>query len=104
MGESYPSGVYGRRAPSRDGRIPCRGMVKAAAPANLEAKEVDCSVTRAILEVPNISCEHCERTVRETLEPLAGVSAVEVDVPAKSVTVDYDDRAVSIGRMSEALA
>jgi copper chaperone CopZ len=62
------------------------------------------AMTRAILDVPDITCEHCERTVKQTLGPLAGVQAVQVDVPAKSVTVLYDEGAVSIDRMAEALA
>jgi copper chaperone len=61
-------------------------------------------VTRAVLDVPNISCEHCERTVKHTLEPLAGVQSVRVDIPTRAVTVDYDEGAVSLGEMSAALA
>ncbi len=61
-------------------------------------------MTRAVLEVPNISCEHYERTVRSTLEPLAGVHTVQVDIPARAVTVDYDEGAVSLEDMSAALA
>ncbi len=61
-------------------------------------------MAQVVLEVPNISCDHCERTVRETLEPLLGVRTIQVDVPGKSVTVDYDDHAVTVGQMSEALA
>jgi copper chaperone len=61
-------------------------------------------MTRAVLEVPNISCEHCERTVRATLEPVAGVRSVLVDIPAQAVTVDYDESTVTLAEMSEALA
>jgi copper chaperone len=61
-------------------------------------------VSRVVLEVPHISCEHCERTVRSTLEPLSGIQAVQVDIPARSVTVDYDEDRVSLGVMSAALA
>ena len=61
-------------------------------------------MTRAVLEVPDISCEHCERTVRSALEPMSGIQAVQVDIPSRSVTVDYDEDAVSPGEMSAALA
>lgn len=61
-------------------------------------------MAQVVLEVPNISCEHCERTVRETLEPLRGIEAVRVDVPGKLVTVEYHDGAVTVGQMSDALA
>ena len=61
-------------------------------------------MTRAILEVPDISCEHCERTVREALEPLQGVRQVDVDIPGKTVVVDFDETAIDVGRMSATLA
>jgi copper chaperone len=67
-------------------------------------QEVDGVVTRVVLEVPDISCEHCERTVRSTLEPMSGIHAVAVDIPARSVTVDYDQGTVSLTEMSAALA
>lgn len=61
-------------------------------------------MARAILEVPDISCEHCERTVKETLQPLQGIREVRVDLPGKAVAVDYDEAAIDTERMSEALA
>jgi copper chaperone len=54
--------------------------------------------------VPGISCDHCERTVRSTLESIGGVLAARVDVAGRSVTVDYDAGAVTIDQLSEALA
>jgi copper chaperone len=56
------------------------------------------------LKVPDISCEHCERTITETLSPLAGVRDVRVDVPAKLVHVNYDESAVDVERMKALLA
>jgi copper chaperone len=61
-------------------------------------------VTRVVLEVPDISCEHCERTVRSTLEPMSGIQVVVVDIPDRSVIVDYDEGTVSLGELSAALA
>nr|MBA2362273.1 heavy-metal-associated domain-containing protein [Chloroflexia bacterium] len=43
------------------------------------------------LNVPDISCEHCERTVTQALTPVEGVQAVRVDIPAKQVRVEYDE-------------
>lgn len=57
-----------------------------------------------ILNVPDISCEHCERTVKGALAPVEGVQRVAVDIPAKQVTVDYDAARVSVERMKEVLA
>lgn len=61
-------------------------------------------MTTAILEVPDISCEHCERTVKQTLQPLPGVHRVEVDIPGKTVSVDFDETAIDVDRISAALA
>ena len=55
------------------------------------------------LNVPDISCEHCEKTVTEALSPLAGVRDVRVDIPAKQVHVTYDDGLVGIDKMREVL-
>ena len=55
------------------------------------------------LHVPDISCEHCERTVKAALRPIEGVQQVAVDIPGKRVTVDYDERQVDVERMKAAL-
>lgn len=56
-----------------------------------------------LLSVPDISCEHCERTITNALSPVEGVRNVAVDIPAKQVRVDYDEQAVSVNRMKEVL-
>ena len=56
-----------------------------------------------VLNVPDISCEHCERTITNALTPVAGVRTVQVDIPAKQVHVDYDDAKVSIEALKEVL-
>lgn len=60
-------------------------------------------MAKTILSVPDISCEHCERTITETLSPVDGVKSVKVDIPAKAVTVDYDEATVSVDRFKELL-
>lgn len=56
------------------------------------------------LSVPDISCEHCERTVKTALGTVDGVQGVEVDIPAKTVRVQYDPGTVDVGRMKDVLA
>jgi copper chaperone len=56
-----------------------------------------------VLNVPDISCEHCERAITNALTPVEGVRTVKVDIPAKQVHVDYDDATVNIDRMKEIL-
>ena len=55
------------------------------------------------LSVPDISCEHCERTITEALTPLEGVSGVKVDIPGKTVNVEYDDQKIGVDRFKSVL-
>jgi copper ion binding protein len=43
-----------------------------------------------VYEVPDVSCEHCVRAIREEVGSVAGVAAVDVDLEAKRVTVRGD--------------
>jgi copper chaperone len=56
-----------------------------------------------VLNVPDISCEHCERTIRGALTPVQGIRSVNVDIPGKQVRVDYDESQVSVERMKDVL-
>ena len=56
-----------------------------------------------VLNVPDISCEHCEHTITNALTPIAGVQTVKVDIPARQVKVDFDESQVSIDRMKDVL-
>lgn len=57
-----------------------------------------------VLTVPDISCEHCVRSVTEALSPVEGVQQVSVDIPTKQVTVEYDQSRVDVAKMQEILA
>ena len=56
-----------------------------------------------VLSVPDISCEHCERTITGALTPVEGVCSVKVDIPSKQVRVEYDESAVDLEQMKEIL-
>ena len=60
-------------------------------------------MAQTVLNVPDISCEHCQRTITNALTPVAGVRAVDVDIPARQVRVEYDESAVDVDRMKEIL-
>ncbi len=60
-------------------------------------------MARMVLSVPDISCEHCERTIENALQPLEGVHSVAVDIPAHEVTVDYDESRVNVDRIKDTL-
>ena len=56
-----------------------------------------------VLNVPDISCEHCQRTITEALQPVDGVQSVNVDIPSKQVTVQYDASLVDVERFKAIL-
>ncbi|MBM4435214.1 MAG: heavy-metal-associated domain-containing protein [Chloroflexi bacterium] len=60
-------------------------------------------MARTTLTVPDISCEHCERTITAALAPLEGVRSVSVDIPRKKVQVDYDEASVDVDRFKAVL-
>ncbi len=56
-----------------------------------------------VLNVPAISCEHCKRAIESAVYDLEGVGDVEVEVPAKSVSVRFDAAEVTIESIREAI-
>ena len=60
-------------------------------------------MANTILSVPDISCEHCERTITNALTPMTGVRQVKVDIPSKQVHVDFDESQVSVDQMKDVL-
>ena len=42
------------------------------------------------LQVPDVACQHCAMTIKDELSQIEGVLSIEVDVSAKTVTVEYD--------------
>ncbi len=60
-------------------------------------------MAKTVLNVPDISCEHCERTITNALQPVEGVRKVSVDIPAHQVHVDFDEAHISIEKMKDIL-
>ncbi len=61
-------------------------------------------MAQATLNVPDISCEHCQRTITNALGPVEGVRTVNVDIPSKQVNIEYDEAKVDVDRMKAILA
>jgi copper chaperone len=40
--------------------------------------------------IPNISCGHCTMAIENELKEIAGISSVEGNIEAKTVTVKWD--------------
>jgi copper chaperone len=60
-------------------------------------------MTEVTLRVPDISCEHCARTIAQALGRAAGVRAVDVDIPGKVVRVSFDETSVDVERLKAIL-
>jgi copper chaperone len=58
---------------------------------------------QVVLNVPDISCEHCEHAITEALTPVSGVQGVAVSVENKQVTVAYDENAVDLDTLHRIL-
>jgi copper chaperone len=61
-------------------------------------------MTTQTLSVPDISCDHCRRTIESVLGRLPGVQATAVDVAARTVRVTYDETALDQATISATLA
>jgi copper chaperone CopZ len=61
------------------------------------------AMATTILNVPDISCEHCQNAITKALTPVEGVQSVSVDIPAKRVTVGYDESKVGVDRFKAIL-
>ena len=60
-------------------------------------------MTQVTLNVPDISCAHCEKTILEALRGKPGVQAVAVSVPSKIVLLKYDEEQIALDEVKEIL-
>jgi copper chaperone len=60
-------------------------------------------MTQVKLNVPDISCAHCEKTILEALRGKPGVQAVAVNIPTKSVLLKYDESQINLDQVNEIL-
>ena len=61
-------------------------------------------MTTETLSVPDISCDHCQRTIEAALGRLPGVRAAAVDLSARTVQVTYDEASVDPAAIRDTLA
>jgi copper chaperone len=55
------------------------------------------------IHVPEIHCDHCKTSIEGAVKAVSGVEFVEVDVPRKFVTVNYDEQAVDLDQIKTAI-
>lgn len=51
-------------------------------------------MTEITLNVPDISCNHCKMSIEGAVNELDGIEQAQVDIPARTVDVAYDDATV----------
>jgi copper chaperone CopZ len=54
---------------------------------------MDQLLTATTLSLPGISSQTCKAAIEGIVTPIAGVGAVDVDVPTKTITIHHDNRA-----------
>jgi copper chaperone len=55
------------------------------------------------ISVPEIHCDHCKVSIEGVLASIGGVERAIVDIPARTVTVRYDDASVDHGEVVQAI-
>jgi copper chaperone len=55
------------------------------------------------LKVPDVSCEHCVKTIDGALGVLPGVESVGTDLPTKTVRVRFEPEKVSLQQIEATL-
>ncbi len=55
------------------------------------------------LSVPEIHCGHCKMSIEGAVGGLSGVTKVEVDIEARSVAVDFDETALDLAAVIDAI-
>ncbi len=56
-----------------------------------------------VLSVPDVSCEHCVKTINSALGALPGVEMATTDIPTKTVAIRYDPSRVSLDTIEATL-
>ncbi len=49
-------------------------------------------MTTTTINVPSMSCQHCVKSIHDTVKGISGVESVNVDLDTKMVTVLHDDQ------------
>lgn len=52
---------------------------------------------------PDISCEHCQRSIEQAVGALPGVQSVRVEIPSKKVDVSFDPAQVTPAQIEATL-
>lgn len=60
-------------------------------------------IEKRTLTVEGMTCNHCKMAVEKAVRALPGVMAAEVDLPAKTLKIDYDPAKSSLDDVKRAV-
>lgn len=60
-------------------------------------------MSKTVLSVPDISCEHCEKTITGALTEQPGIRSVKVDIDTKTVKLEHDESVISLATIGAIL-
>ncbi|HZK88082.1 MAG TPA: copper chaperone CopZ [Anaerovoracaceae bacterium] len=58
---------------------------------------------KVIINIEGMSCSHCVNAVTKAVGSLDGVSEVQVNLEAKTATVDYDSDKITLEALKNAI-
>jgi copper chaperone len=71
-------------------------------PRGVYASEED-GMTEQVLEVPEVTCNHCISAIEGAVGALEGVQYVKVDLDRKDVTINYNEAELELARIVAAI-
>ena len=60
-------------------------------------------MSKVVLDIPEITCDHCSQAITKALQPQAGVKNLRIDVPTHKVHLEFDDSTISLDKVKEIL-
>ena len=61
------------------------------------------NIQEVVLSVPDVSCQHCVKTINGALGLLPGVEAVSTDIPTKTVHLRYNPDQLTMEKIETTL-
>jgi copper chaperone len=58
---------------------------------------------QAVLQVPEVHCDHCKTSLEGAVGALGGVGSVEVSVPDATIDVSFDEDQVDLGEIKQTI-
>ncbi len=58
---------------------------------------------KTVLNVPGISCSHCEKSIKGAVNEFPEVKKVKVDIKKKTVFLEYDNDKISLDKIKKAI-